>query len=703
MNFLAPLFLLGALAVVLPVIFHLVRRTTRERTAFSSLMFLRPAPPRLTRRNRLEHLLLLALRCAVIGLLALGFARPFLKRALPETASSGAPKRLVVLVDASASMQRGRLWAEARDKAESLLRGAAPADEAALFTFDRQLRPLLSFEEWKTVPPGERAALARQRLAGTKPGWGATHLDQALTRAAELLTETDKGQVPGPRQVVVVTDLQAGSRLNALQGFEWPRHVELVVERVTARPTSNAGVHGVPAATDALHAAEAAVRVRVSNEPDSKREQFQLGWAREGGGFVSNTVDLYVPPGQSRVVALPAPGAASGADRVVLRGDEEAFDNTVFILPPEPARVSVLYLGNEAETDTRQPLYFLRRAFQETPRQIVRVTALRPAASWPRDEVVEAASLFVVTDSLPGAPARALRELLTRGKTLLFAPTSAAAAPTLAAVLGVGEVRVEEAPPSRYAMLGEVDFRHPLFAPFADARFSDFTKIHFWKARRLDTDAIPGAKVLARFDTGDPALVEASVGKGRVLVLASGWHPADSQLALSSKFVPLLYSLLELAGAAPPAPAQYLVGEVVPLPAEWTQTNAPLTVVRPDGSTVSLPAGATSFVEASAPGVYRVRAGATTRRFAVNLDPAESRTVPLPLDELERLGAPAQRPAPSATREAARKVHLQNAELEGRQKLWRWLLVATLAVLLTETWLAGRAARRLAAPGEASV
>ncbi len=59
MNFLAPLFLLGALAVALPVLFHLVRRTTRQRTVFSSLMFLRPAPPRLTRRNRLEHLLLL--------------------------------------------------------------------------------------------------------------------------------------------------------------------------------------------------------------------------------------------------------------------------------------------------------------------------------------------------------------------------------------------------------------------------------------------------------------------------------------------------------------------------------------------------------------------------------------------------------------------------------------------------------------------
>ena len=77
MSFLAPLFLLGALAVVGPILFHLIRRTTREVTPFSSLMFLRESPPRVTRRSRLENLWLLLLRCLVIGLLALGFARPF--------------------------------------------------------------------------------------------------------------------------------------------------------------------------------------------------------------------------------------------------------------------------------------------------------------------------------------------------------------------------------------------------------------------------------------------------------------------------------------------------------------------------------------------------------------------------------------------------------------------------------------------------
>jgi hypothetical protein len=109
MNFLAPLFLLGGLAVTVPIIFHLIRRSTKERTIFSSLMFLAPSPPQLSKKNRLEHIILLALRCLALVLLATAFARPFWKHAFPETPSAKPPRRVLVMLDASASMQRQQL------------------------------------------------------------------------------------------------------------------------------------------------------------------------------------------------------------------------------------------------------------------------------------------------------------------------------------------------------------------------------------------------------------------------------------------------------------------------------------------------------------------------------------------------------------------------------------------------------------------
>jgi len=250
-------------------------------------------------------------------------------------------------------------------------------------------------------------------------------------------------------------------------------------------------------------------------------------------------------------------------------------------------------------------------------------------------------------------------------------------------------------------MLADIDFRHPLFSPFADPRFSDFTKIHFWRYRRVDAGAISSARIIAKFDSGDPALLEIPIGRGRLLLLTAGWHPEDSQLALSTKFVPFLYSILEEAGVANPAPIQYHVGDMVPLSSSGGPGAKPLTITPPDGAAVTMSAGETNFSKTLSPGIYTI--GSTpARRFAVNLDESESRTTPLPQDELERLGAPVSKPKASAAVEAKRKIRLQNDELESRQKLWRWFIVATVAVLLSEIWLAGRTARCSIIQGEAT-
>jgi len=234
-----------------------------------------------------------------------------------------------------------------------------------------------------------------------------------------------------------------------------------------------------------------------------------------------------------------------------------------------------------------------------------------------------------------------------------------------------------------------------LFAPFADPRFSDFTKIHFWKYRKLETDRLSGARVLARFDNGDAALLEIPQGTGRLLVLVSGWHPADSQLALSSKFIPLLYSILEQAGGVKSQLAQFHVGDEINL-ASFPSSPA-LSIRKPDGSQIQLGAGETRFAQTDQPGIYTLAALHPPVRFAVNLDAAESKTAPMSAEELMRLGVPLKPPEIQLARQHEQKRRLHNAELENQQKLWRWLLVAALAVLLVETWLAGWLTRRPAA------
>jgi hypothetical protein len=476
---------------------------------------------------------------------------------------------------------------------------------------------------------------------------------------------------------VLVSDLQTGSRLDALQSYEWPKGVQLLVEALKPRSGTNAGIQLVADTAETPRTADAVVRVRVTNAADAQREQFQVGWANADGtpGFIGAAVDIYVPPGQSRVAQVPVPKNSVGLTRIMLRGDDEDFDNNAYLIPPEPQRLNVLWLGAEAPDDVKQPLFFLRRAFADTPRLAVRINAKSPTASLLPDDVAGAAVIFV-SDAPTEGQMTALRESVQGGKTVVITAKNAAIAPTLAALTGVPSVTLTEARPTNYAMFAEIDFQHPLFAPFADPKFSDFTKIHFWKYRKLDAAALPGAHALAKFDNGDPALLEVPVGRGRVLVLTSGWQPEDSQLAVSSKFVPLLYSLLELAGVVNSDVTQVVVGD--PLP------NG--TIAMQPGI-VNLPTGD----------------GVHVKRIAVNLDPNESRTAPLSPDELERLGVPITQVKPAAAPVTKNTVLLQAAEAENRQKLWRWFIAATLVVLLGESLLAGWTARRISIKPEEAV
>jgi len=115
---------------------------------------------------------------------------------------------------------------------------------------------------------------------------------------------------------------------------------------------------------------------------------------------------------------------------------------------------------------------------------------------------------------------------------------------------------------------------------------------------------------------------------------------------------------------------------------------------KPDGTQTQLPSGETRFAQTGAPGIYTVTSAQPPVSFAVNLDPAESRTAPLPIDGLERLSVPLKPRQIELTRQLDEKRRLHDSELENQQKLWRWLTLAALVVLLCETGVAGWLARR---------
>ena len=710
MNFLSPWFLLGALAVAAPIVFHLIRRAVKEHMPFSSLMFLRPTSPRVTRRRKLEHPWLLLLRCLCLVLLAAGFARPFFAKDNPPPSPANELRQIVLLVDTSASMKREGLWNKARAVAESYLNKASPGDQIAIVTFDRQPHTLVSFNDWASWGPDQRATLARQRLAAMAPGWMGTHLGLALTAAAEHFVD-DAGKPAGRRELILISDLQEGAKLDGLQGHDWPTGVKVVVERVDARPQSNAGLE-IMNESGAAASDEGTVRVRVINARDSNLEKFRLTWQTQDGNAVpAEPMEIYLPPGQTRSFAAPKMPTGTKSGKLQLTGDEADFDNQSYYAAPEAERIQIAWFGLESANDPEKLRYYVQRVFPETPRRQIEIAP--PTSKFVFSaELLNQAAFAVIPAPLAAEDAAALRDWLARGKTALLVLTDAHMGPTLAGLTGWQEIQITEAD-GDYALLGQIDFTHPLFAPFADPRFSDFSHIHFWKHRRIEFPTTAPVRVLAKFDDGSPALAQIPVGQGNLLVLASGWNPADSQFAVSSKFPPFMQTLLDWSGAATPARFQFSTGDAIPalgnigespassnLPSA-TQPAAKLPGLpdvqwkKPDGKIETL-AATEPFTETDLPGVYTATFGNKERRYAVNLPLDESRTAPMSPDELARLGVPLQTPVEfpvAATPERQR--HLQQAELENRQKLWRWLVVGVLAVTFGEIILSGWLARRV--------
>lgn len=705
MSFLYPLFLAGVAAVVVPIMLHMIRRHTRRHVAFSSLMFLRTTMPRFQSRSRLEHIPLLILRCLIVCLLAFAFARPFLVR--PVTMDQARPtRRVVLLIDTSASMRREGAWTHALAEARSVLADIGPADRLCMMSFDRTLRTLLGFEQWTTMDPAQRVTFAAQNVASLSPSWASTNLGQALVAAAEAIEDdevNDDRQGAGIRQVVLISDLQQGSNLDALAAYEWPERTELVVKAVPCKGTTNASLQWITS-RDALAFSngDEPPAVRVTNSPDADRDRFQLRW--DDG----QQTQVYVPVGHSVVVRAPADPNGRAPAKVVLTDDDFDFDNTLHLAPQPRREFGILYIGTDDPNGTREMLYYLRRAFGAGSALAASVIRC-PGNETLRAADIETAGMIVVTDALDGQNVAILRRYVESGGVLLLVMRSVETAGTLRALAGTEGIECREADVSQYAMLGRVELDHPLLKPFSDPRFGDFTRIHFWRHRRIDAAACPGARVLASFDNDDPAWLEVPIGRGSLLVWTSGWHPSDSDLALSSKFVPLLYSVLEYGGAFAGYQPQYFVGDPVPIPEQATATSVNVDIRRPDGVVVHLDAGQRTFTQTDLPGIYTVTSPGRDQLFAINLPAGESRTTPLPIEDLERsavslVAAPtvassyALTGTPQTEGNGRQAQRSSFGQMESLQKLWRWVLATTLVILLAEVWLGGRLTR----PGPAS-
>ncbi len=704
---LAPVFAVaGGLLAGVPIVLHMLRRTPAVRMPFSVVRFLSPTLPKTTKRSTIEHWPLMLLRILAVVLIALAFARPFQRVAIDKAAATGSADRIAVLVDASASMRRDGLRESVAAELHKVADELDANDTLSISVYSDSMHKLITAEEWRTTDPGNRLSLIERAIESWEPDWMATLTANALLETAdEVSREAAKSDAVNERRVILITDFQQGSSLDELRSGKWPDSVKLDLRIVQPQQPGNAGLSLVEDNRTGK------IRVRVTNSGDAALTKYILQTFDTKGLPVGTPLTVEVGGGERRTFSMP--DAVQGQPQIIgveLLGEPHVFDNVVDLPIDERGVIHIAHAGSTDANNAEAMRYFLQRALDGNETDPIEMTDLLGA-----DGVAVPAApdvrLVFVTESIPEGLATSLENVLKQDGVVVLALKSVEMAESVKSLLPP-ELTFSEADVKDYAMLGQIDFSSPMFATFADARFSDFSSIRFKHYRKLtmDENQVEAVRVLARFDSGSPAVLEYThPAGGRIVVLATGWHPDDSQWALSTRFPPMIQRLVQMASPRHRGHQLLEVGNRIN-PAElagndaWTLTRPDSTPYVPDPVAIA-PDAKTDAPETNAekavvvksvvldePGRWTLSSenndGPQSVSLLVTVAASESRTEPLPAGQLQALGMSPDvavvRDASQPSDDPALAAQLDAAELESRQKFWRWLLLAGLGGLALE-------------------
>lgn len=121
LSFGSPWLLLGAALAAIPAILHLLFRREHRAEPFAANRFLAEATRKHSRRLRFQHWVLLAVRMAILMLIAIALARPTLQDSVTQTPAGRAPIHHLFVLDATLSMRHRDRGQQRFDRGRAIL------------------------------------------------------------------------------------------------------------------------------------------------------------------------------------------------------------------------------------------------------------------------------------------------------------------------------------------------------------------------------------------------------------------------------------------------------------------------------------------------------------------------------------------------------------------------------------------------------
>ncbi len=519
--------LAGAALIAVPIILHLIMRRKPTLLVFPALRFIQKRHDVNSRRLQLRHLLLLLLRAAVIALLAFALARPSVKLGVAG-GSQEAPVAAALVFDAAPRMEyrhenKTRLEA-AKELGHWLLAQLPEQSEVAVL--DNHLAGTAAFQP-------DRGA-AKDRITRLESISNSQPLPVVIESAIKLLRQSPLDR----KEIYIFTDLSRGAwpseqSLRMQQQLTELGDVALYLIDVGIREPVNFGLAELNLSGEVL-SSRSPLRINTAISAVGKRETrvvelYAIGPDSQPLKRSQETVEVL--PGEARPLELRLGGLEEGTHQGYLRiagQDGLAADDVryftvvvkpawrVLIAAPKPADRYAVFLA-----EALAPSVYRKRG---QARFDCEISTLEELAQRP---LAEYAAVFVL-DPTPLQPAlwKRLTDYTAEGHGLAIAlgrnasPIDSFNEPQAQQLLP-GKLLRQARRTDGSLHLAPRDFQHPVLASFRQYAgaipWDAFPVFRYWE---LD-DLHKGVGMVLPYNDGRPALLERSVGQGRVLLMTT--------------------------------------------------------------------------------------------------------------------------------------------------------------------------------------
>ena len=671
MGFLAPWFLAGLAAVGIPVWVHLLKRHKTDPKLFPSLMFFEQREQSSVKHRKLDYLLLFALRAAMLILLALLFANPFIRRSI---GASDGKKITVVAVDRSFSMRAGSRLQQAKDEALKVLGGLKPGDQAQVIALAGNVQALTQVVN---DPAQLRAAVVAIQPSDSRASFG------ELARYLRTLADSQKL----PLDVHLASDLQKSAMPPGFADLRVNPGTTLFFHPV-GDPAPNWAVENVVAPRRVYDPKRVKLQATVASYGilDSKAAPVKKTVTLVLNGRTLQTKTVDVPAngrGQVEFLGLDAPYGFSKGEVRIDGGDALPGDDRYLFSVERADPRKVLFVDDGRHP--RAELYF-RDALDSAGDGAFTLESQRP-------ESAAAATLsvypFIVLNDLGNVPPAldsALQNYVRNGGSVLVALGPAAAVlprvPILDEAIQTTDYAGREG--DRFLSVIDVDTGHP-----ALRSVDRFTGVKFYQTIRVNPTK---SKVLAKMNDQTPLVMERSIGEGKVIAFASTFDNVSNDLPIHASWVPFVtQTAMYLGGGGAEQPVNLPVDSYVELRATDSAnkggSGAAAEVLDADGKrmlSLEESVKATNF-QLDREGYFEIKTAAGRRSLiAAHADRRESDLAQIPketLDLWKGTGSVEPQGGPGAG---------QLSENEKPFPLWPYILLLLLGVAVAESLVADR-------------